>query len=214
MCLELKNVSAQSQIAENDIVVYKFLKVRKLNPEFHGKEFTGVINDFTVNGKISICGDVFFCTNENHLDGFNANDKLGYKYSWAIDKNVKSIKVNGVEIIKKGCVLDNAKVLTFLTPIQKAEIKIGETYKSELIKYGSSIEDGIHSFKSLKAANYSASFEEKKIVAKCIIPKGSKYYIGNFNGYVSYASDTLKYIKVLSNKFCSSNLITYLCTIN
>jgi hypothetical protein len=213
MCLELKNENAKPQIAENDIVVYKFLKDgKKLKPEFHGKEFTGIIKNFTVNGKISIDKRVFFCTDEINLNGIHADDKLGYKYSWGIDKHVKSIKVDGVEIIKDGCVLDNAKVLTFLTPYQNVEIKIGETHKSELIKYGPSIEEGIHSFKSLKAANYFASFEEKKIIAKCIIPKGSEYYIGEYDkGYVSYASDTLKYIKVLSNKFCNFNLITYLC---
>jgi hypothetical protein len=198
MCLELKNESVKPKITENDIVVYKFLKVRKLKPEFHGKEFTGVIDDFTVNGKISIVKDVFFCTDEMHLNGFKADDKLGYKYSWAIDKNVKSIKVDGVEIIKNGRVLDSFKDSTILTPYQNVEIKIGETYKSKLIKNDSLIEDGIHSFKSLKVAKRLASFDENKFVAKCIIPKGSEYYIGNFNDYVSYASDTLKYVEVLT----------------
>jgi hypothetical protein len=205
MCLELKSESVKPQIVENDIVVYKFLKVIKLNPEFHGKEFTGVIDGFTVKGKISIGGDVFFCTDEIHLNGFKGDDKLGYKYSWAIDENVKSIKVDGVEIIKDGCILDNAKFLTFLTPYQNVEIKIGETYKSELIKYGLSIEEGIHSFKSLEAAIYYASLEEKRIVAKCIIPKGSEYYVGEYSvgiygyySYISYASDTLKYVEILT----------------
>jgi hypothetical protein len=199
MCLKLKNVSVKPQIAKKDIVVYKFLQYgRKLNPEFYGKEFTGVINGFTVNGKISIGRTTFFCTNEINLDGIYAEDKLGYKYSWLIDENVKSIKVDGVEIIKDGCVLDNAKVLTILTPYQKVGIKIGETYKSKLIKDDLLIEEGIHSFESFKSANYFASFEEKKIVAKCIIPKGSEYYVGNFNGFVSYASDTLKYVEVLT----------------
>jgi hypothetical protein len=199
MCLELKNESVKSQIAENDIIVYKFLQVsKKFNPEFHGKEFTGVIDDFTVNGKISIDKRTFFCTNDDFFDGICANDKLGYKYSWAIDENVKSIKVDGVEIIKDGCILDNAKVLTFLTPIQKAKIKIGETYKSKLIKYGSSIEEGIHSFENFEVANYFTISVKDRIVAKCIIPKGSEYYVGEYDGYVSYASDTLKYVEVLT----------------
>jgi hypothetical protein len=199
MCLELKNGRVKSQIAENDIVVYKFLKNgEKLKPEFHGKEFTGVIKNFIVKGKISIGKTTFFCTNEIHLDGAYTEDKFGYKYSWAIDENVKSIKVDGVEIIKDSCVLDNAKDSIILTPYQDVEIKIGETYKSELIKYGSLIDEGIHSVKNLEDANYFASFDKNRFVAKCIIPKGSKYYIGNFNGYVSYASDTLKYIEVLT----------------
>jgi hypothetical protein len=202
MCLELKNESVKAKIAKNDIVVYKFLKVIKLKPEFHGKEFTGVIDGFNVNGKISIGGDVFLCTNEINLDGAHTKDKFGYVYSWAIDENIKSIKsikVDGVEIIKDGCILDNVKVLTFLTPFQNVEIKIGETYKSELIGYGLSIEDGIHSFKSLEAAKRIASFDKNSFVVKCIIPKGSKYYVGEYgNGHVSYASDTLKYVEILT----------------
>jgi hypothetical protein len=206
MCLELKNGSVKPQIAENDIVVYKFLKDgRKLNPEFHGKEFTGVIDCSTVEGKISIDKRTFFCTNNDFFDGICADDKLGYKYSWVIDKYVKSIKVDGVEIIKDGCVLDNAEILTFLTPYRKAEIKIGETYKSKLIKYDSLVEEGIHSFESLKDANFFAIAIKSKIVAKCIIPKGSEYYVGKYSDdiysdsdYVSYASDTLKYVEVLT----------------
>jgi hypothetical protein len=204
MCLELKNESVKSQIAENDIVVYKFLQAsRKFNPEFHGKEFTGVINGFTVNGKISIDKRTFFCTDDIFLDGTYTEDKLGYKYSWAIDIYVKSIKVDGVEIIQDGCVLDNAEVLTISTPYQNAEIKIGETYKSKLIKNDSLVEEAIHSLKNLESANYFASFNEKRIVAKCIIPKGSEYYVGKygyngFDGFDSYASDTLKYVEILT----------------
>jgi hypothetical protein len=199
MCLRLKNESVKPQIAENDIVVYKFLEVGKLKPEFHGKEFTGVIKNFTVNGKISIDKRIFFCTNENHLDGFNADDKFGYKYSWAIDENVKSIKVDGVEIIKNKRILDILKNSTILTPYQDTEIKIGETYKSKLIRYGLLIEDGIHSIKNLEDANHFAISVKNRIVAKCIIPKGSEYYVGEYDdGYVSYASDTLKYVEILS----------------
>jgi hypothetical protein len=199
MCLELKNESVKSQIAENDIVVYKFLKYsKKFSHEFHGKEFTGVIDDSTVNGKISIYKTIFFCTDESQLNGFHIEDKLGYKYSWAIDENVKSIKVDGVEIIKNGRVLDNAKVLAILTPFQDVEIKIGETYKSKLIKYGQLIEEGIHSFENLEAAKRLASFDEDRIVAKCIIPKGSEYYVGKYGDHVSYTSDTLKYVEILT----------------
>jgi hypothetical protein len=199
MCLELKSESVKAKIAKNDIVVYKFLKVIKLNSEFHGKKFTGIIDGFTVKGKISISGDVFFCTDDVRLNGAKADDKLGYKYSWAIDSRVKSIEVDGVEIIINGFVLNNAKVLTILTPYQDVEIKIGETYKYELIKNGLLVEDGIHSLENLKDAFYCASLYKNRIVAKCIIPKGSKYYIGEYsNSYISYASDTLKYVEILT----------------
>jgi hypothetical protein len=206
MCLELKNESVKPKIAKKDIVVYKFLKNgRKLNPEFHGKEFTGVIYYSTVNGKISIDKRTFFCTNDDFFDGLCAEDKLGYKYSWVIDKYVKSIKVDDVEIIKNGFVLDNAKVLSFLTPFRNVEIEIGETYKSKLIKNDSLVEDGIHSLKKLKDAKLIASFDKDRFVVKCIIPKGSEYYVGKYSDdiysdsdYVSYASDTLKYVEVLT----------------
>jgi hypothetical protein len=200
MCLELKNGSVKPQIAENDIVVYKFLKYgKKFNPEFHRKEFTGVIKNFIVKGKIStIDKRTFFCTDEIRLDGAKADDKLGYKYSWSIDGNVKSIKVDGVEIIKDGCVLDNAEILAILTPYRDVEIKIGETYKSKLIKYYSLIDEGIHSFENLEDAKFLVSFDKNRFVAKCIIPKGSEYYVGKYDGYVSYASDTLKYVEILT----------------
>jgi hypothetical protein len=199
MCLELKNGRVKPKIAKKDIVVYKFLKDgKKLKPEFHGKEFTGVIKGFTVKGKISIGRDIFFCTDEIQLDGAKADDKFGYKYSWLIDSRVKSIEVDGVEIIKDGCVLNNAKVLTFLTPIQDVEIEIGETYKSKLIKNGLLVEEGIHSFKNLEDVNYFASFDKNSFVVKCIMPKGSEYYVGKYGDHVSYASDTLKYVEVLT----------------
>jgi hypothetical protein len=200
MCLRLKNGRVKPKIAENDIIVYKFLKNgRKLNPNFHGKEFTGVIDSSIVEGKISIDKRTFFCTNDDFFDGICANDKLGYKYSWLIDSRVKSIEVDGVEIIINGRVLNNAKVLAILTPFQDVEIEIGETYKSKLIKYGSSIEEGIHSFENLEDAKRLSSFDEDRIVVKCIIPKGSEYYVGEYNnGYISYASDTLKYVEILT----------------
>jgi len=35
------------------------------------------------------------------------------------------------------------------------------------------------------------------VIAECIIPKGSTYYVGDFMGSKSYASDCLKYIKII-----------------
>jgi hypothetical protein len=199
MCLRLKDENAKPQIAKKDTVVYKFLKYgRKLKSEFHGKEFTSVIDGFTVKGKISIDKIIFLCTDEINLNGAYTKDKFGYKYSWGIDKYVKSIKVDDVEIIKDGNVLDNAEVLSFSTPFRNVEIEIGKIYKSKLIKYNSLIEEGIHSFENLEDTKLIASLDEDLFVVKCIIPKGSKYYIGKFDGYVSYASDTLKYVEILT----------------
>ena len=37
------------------------------------------------------------------------------------------------------------------------------------------------------------------IVVECVIPKGSKYYIGTFYDKISYASDTLTYVKIIKD---------------
>ena len=34
-------------------------------------------------------------------------------------------------------------------------------------------------------------------IVQCIIPKGSKYYEGTFGGYEGYASNKIKYVKLV-----------------
>lgn len=88
------------------------------------------------------------------------------------------------------------------TYYQKAKIIIGGTYKSKFtINSLGEIERGLHSFTTLEIAEKFISVRLlicKSHIVKCIIPKGSKYYLGRF--YVdndSYASNRLKYVEIV-----------------
>ena len=192
MCLRLKSEKTRVKIAKEDIVVYKAFKVytKIINserlPELkHGDSFTGIIRGVECEGKISIDRNIFFCTNNENLDGYSANDKLDYKYSWGFDSNVHKIIVNGK-------VINIGRVIVYRTFYQGFKVKMGETYTSELEKIDDTIEKGLHSFETMEVAK---SFSN--IVAKCIIPKGSKYYEGLFGCDASYASDRITYVEIV-----------------
>lgn len=87
----------------------------------------------------------------------------------------------------------------FLTPYCFFEVKIGETYTSELVILRGYVYEGLHSFKYLKGAREELKEWNRKYyrIAKCIIPKGSSYYIGDFVNGISYASDKLTYIEII-----------------
>lgn len=68
-----------------------------------------------------------------------------------------------------------------------AKTDLGEVYKEH------SVNKGFHSF-----ANFCDSMKEAEdwhystpVVVKCIIPKGAKCYVGQFEGKVSYCSDSI-----------------------
>ena len=93
-----------------------------------------------------------------------------------------------------------------LTFFMYSPIKIGETYHSEIEKNFNQIEIALHSFKRLKdlkaylMKDYpNRIFIGKKVhIAKCLIPKGSIYYTGDFDNLgKSYASDCVTYVKIL-----------------
>lgn len=188
MCLTLIGEDQQPKIAEEDIVVYKFLKnSRTLSSDVkHGDFFEAIVvnnNDQTIHckGMISIeNGNFFLCTDV--LDGLQCKNKLGYHFSWVFADSVKSVKINGEE-----------KILSSLsTPYQEFPVEIGKTYLSDLTKKYDEIYKGLHSFKSL---DFIKRFVNVEVVVKCIIPKGSTYYKGEFGNCVSYASDTLTYVE-------------------
>lgn len=90
----------------------------------------------------------------------------------------------------------------YYTPYQNCIIEIGNTYKSNIIKEGNEINIGLHSFvtiEDLKPWSVRGMGTWGKLMGyiKCIIPKGSKYYIGIFGKYNSYVSDTLQYIEII-----------------
>lgn len=94
------------------------------------------------------------------------------------------------------------KIYDYVTPFFYSHIKIGETYNSILEVrnkynplYRTEIHSGLHSY-----ADFHTPMSKKwgySVIIKCIIPKGSKYYVGKFDGDKGYASDSLKYVKIL-----------------
>ena len=196
MCLYLKNEEVEVKTAKKDIAVYKILKenkdflikVDKLKELKHGDSFKGIINKTECEGKVSIdfIGRIYFCTNEEKLNGNRTSDRFGYKYSWIKDPSIKKIIVNDETIYNIECVDE------YYTPYQQFEVKIGETYFSKLDKWYNIVEKGLHSFETLKDAK-----DCRDIIAKCIIPKGSEYYKGMFNDNISYASNKLTYLEII-----------------
>lgn len=191
MCLNI-NKGDKVQVADKDIVIYKRLvkitHFKQLPMRCHGKRFTGVINHNKCSGIISINKGLrpitFFCTNNPNIDGRVADELFGRKYSWALDSSVSQIIVEGEEF--------TGKVL-YYTPYQSKEIEIGKTYKSSLERYDISIHKGLHSFETLEDAKKDGI----NVYAKCIIPKGSKFFRGMFNGSISYASNRITYLKLV-----------------
>jgi hypothetical protein len=185
MCLEK---ISEKRIAEEDITVYKFLSMSKtLKGPYvvSGNDCVAIISGQKVVGKISIdeSGAIFICHNYEDFDGSTADNLLGFRYSWMIDKDVTSVEVNHVELISK----------SLTTPFRYSPVEIGKTYESELEVCGDTIEKGLHSFKKVVRPYY----KDNAIFVKCIIPKGSKYYEGLFNDRISYASNKLTYLEII-----------------
>jgi len=102
----------------------------------------------------------------------------------------------------------------FETIYQHSIIKIDEIYESNFTIRNSissgfpEVHKGLHSYKYIDDAIMEASgWMATTFIAKCIIPKGSEYYVnGKYVPYFGnpskqYASNKLKYIKiVLDNK--------------
>jgi hypothetical protein len=199
MCLYLKDESVKVQIAKRDIVVYKRLRcstIRTIEQVKDGDSFSGVIKGISCSGKIhkDKNGSIYLCTDRRELNGSWTSEKHGYTYSWFLDGSVKSIIVDGVELVK----FIVTKRFDFKTPYRDTDITIGETYTSKLVKCRSSIEDGLHSFARLEGAkNDGMGNSMSNCFIKCIIPNGSQYYKGEFGSSVSYASDKLTYVKLL-----------------
>jgi hypothetical protein len=97
----------------------------------------------------------------------------------------------------------------YVTPYQGFPIKIGHKYTSDLKvekDYYNIVEIGLHSFKNKKDAIEVANKYYEHYIVKCIIPKGSKYYVGTFDigsglyGHkymTSYASNEIIYVELV-----------------
>ena len=93
-----------------------------------------------------------------------------------------------------------------ITPYKRVSIEIGKTYKSIISNKDGEIHLGLHSFKTLKELkNWATGSGWRRAwwgkaggeYIKCIIPKGSTYYIGTFDCWKSYASDALTYVEII-----------------
>ena len=93
------------------------------------------------------------------------------------------------------------------TPYQKFKVCIGRAYKSEFTytMSGKGVEKAIHSFTTVESAKLDVHFFEgfsrykgNMCICKCLIPKGSRYYQGTFDGRASYASNKIKYLEIIN----------------
>ena len=89
----------------------------------------------------------------------------------------------------------------------KVNTELDENVKSDLSNQYITIEKGFHSFKSLAPLLNILFNKEVKdyVIFKCIIPRGSKYYEGTFQGNRSYCSNSIlleRIIKLAAPKSC------------
>jgi hypothetical protein len=189
MCLQLSSEETRLNKATKDIVCYKRLDVYEkpdITKYSDGAAFKGVIKEIKCKGHLTVeDGKLYFCTNNSALNGSNCDDKKGYKYSWVFDDRVTEINGEAPVLIT-----------TYETIYQNFTVKIGETYTSSLEKINDTVYMGLHSYANIGDTQHSILGNE--VIAKCIIPKGASYYKGRFDGYTSYASDTLTYVEIVA----------------
>lgn len=193
MCLKLKK-SSKAIIAKRDIVCYKVLTTQLSElgcDKWINKPVTALLsNGCSLRGTLVKDNNGYFIIHKNvQCDGHRGELQLkANQYSWWVDDSVFRITHNG-ELIGK---------YTFVTPYQGSVVTIGNTYSSNLVKDEYNyIGKGLHSFCKRKDALESKVL--RKVVVKCIIPKGSTYYKGKFGFYEydSYASDKITYVKII-----------------
>lgn len=191
MCLS--DIS-KKMIASKDIVVKKQLvkcAIVKPSKKLHGKPFTATILNYNkkyfVSGHISIDDNrIFLCSDHEKADGLCIKDKHGHTFSWLLNSTVLHLTIDG-----KKCPTG------YKTPYLQVNISLGETYTSPIIvtEY-QNIDVGLHSYLMEAVVNCA----ENGIIVKCIIPKGSEYYVGTFDGQRSLVSNCLRYTHEILNQ--------------
>lgn len=195
MCLTTKQ--KKPELAKRNIKVYKHLGLlsatnrftKEITSKHDGWEFRGFIKNTNVSGKVSIEDRLYFCTNVRLLNGVTCNDKKGYTYSWVMDDKVQYIELKNPKAEK---FIPFTPPIEYVTPYFGFRVKIPGSYTSKLILHGDEVNIGLHSF-----ADKNSCILHSEFVVECIIPKGSYYYKGTYDGSVSYASDKLEYIKLI-----------------
>lgn len=109
-----------------------------------------------------------------------------------------------------------------VTTYRNFPIVMGRVYESDIRIFHSDsdscyeINIALHSFKEIRNCVSDCRSEEyapnvlRSYIVECIIPKGSKYYKGTFCGWEGYASNKLKYGKVLKSKTIRTPSVTVL----
>lgn len=87
------------------------------------------------------------------------------------------------------------------TTYMSACVAIGSTYESEIERHGGChggyVERGLHSFAKLTDCEYDGKCERASVIVKCVIPKDSRYYVGEYFNLKSYASNKLTYVEII-----------------
>jgi hypothetical protein len=184
MCLT--NVKTKiSQKATEDIIVFKALKVSlRFCDDDKSKE---LIDGITLQHKKNL----YILSNNatfGEILGYHSIKTLGYDYGLELDNNVSESFIASLSVEK-----------AYYTAFLNIPVTIGKLVSTNLSvpnRY-SNIYLGIHSFKNLETC-YKLELPYDIVAAKCTIPKGSQYYIGEFHEDVSYASDTLIYNEIIN----------------
>lgn len=123
----------------------------------------------------------------------------------------KRVALKDITVYKQISSFEDEDNVYYVTPYRHAEINIGETYDSDITKYGRNVERGLHSFvnitdcfdnsrwvdKSFYSSSQRKVIEVKPVLVECVIPRGSRYYKGKFDGRESYTSNKLRYVRIL-----------------
>jgi len=115
--------------------------------------------------------------------------------------SIKRIALKDIECYKV-VMIDKQLPKMYRTVYQGTIVEIGKTYTSDIIrgKLGSydspnSVTVALHSYTDVERAMFEKRFGWQRVVVRCIIPRGSRYYVGKFAGCKSYASNRLKYVE-------------------
>jgi hypothetical protein len=131
--------------------------------------------------------------------------------AYVAEKNIicfKSLRIKHFKASEKY----EAKDL-YITPFRRVKIDLGNTYISDIkiigYNYGknlvkvSKVSQGLHSYKLKKDCisstklQMSGLFQCDFAIARCIIPAGSVYYVGEFGNSICYASNKIYYDKIV-----------------
>lgn len=89
----------------------------------------------------------------------------------------------------------------YITPYMGDIVKIGSTYTSEFSfsSGGREVDKGLHSFSAKKTIEeLMTHYGFKGFIVRCTIPKGSRYYRGNYGTYLNgLVSDCIVYNKII-----------------